>query len=161
LQNWLYQGFSASAFAGSCTTLSTRARTCSIFLKSASCIRAAGFSTVSPASIFLRASSRMLPMMSVQPSLTRSLSAKPPETRTLKLSIRSCCQPGLQALRPLRIGRRLAPHVDRRRRALEDVELLGPLAQVRHALHGRGAGADDGDRLSFSFVRPPLESPPV
>ena len=33
-------------------------------------------------------------MMSVQPSLTRSTSAIPPDTRVLKLSIRSCCQPG-------------------------------------------------------------------
>ena len=33
-------------------------------------------------------------MMSVQPSLTRSLSANPPDTSVLKLSIRSCCQPG-------------------------------------------------------------------
>ena len=33
-------------------------------------------------------------MMSVQPSLTRSSSAKPPDTSALKLSMRSCCQPG-------------------------------------------------------------------
>ena len=33
-------------------------------------------------------------MMSVQPSLTRSTSWKPPETRMLKLSMRACCQPG-------------------------------------------------------------------
>ena len=32
-------------------------------------------------------------MMSVQPSLTRSSSAKPPDTSVLKLSIRCLCQP--------------------------------------------------------------------
>ena len=54
---------------------------------------------------------------------------------------------GLQALRPLRIGRPVGAHVDRRRRALEDVEMLGRRAEMRHALHGRRAGADDADAL--------------
>ena len=66
----------------------------------------------------------------------------------LKLSMRCWCQPGSSALRPLRIGRAVGAHVDRRRRALEDVEVLGRRAEVRHALHGRGAGADDADALA-------------
>src|SRR6185369_1013408 len=38
--------------------------------------------------------------------------------------------------------------VDRRRRALEDVELLGPFADVRNDLNRSGARADDADALA-------------
>ena len=86
-------------------------------------------------------------MMSVQPSLTRSSGSNPPDTRMLKFSIRRCCQPGCQAGRPLGIGRPVGAHVDRRRRALEDVQLLGGRAEVGHALHRGRAGADDADAL--------------
>ena len=44
---------------------------------------------------------------------------------------------GLQRLRPFRIGGRVAAHVDGRRGALEDVELLGVAAEVRHQLDRR------------------------
>ncbi len=54
---------------------------------------------------------------------------------------------GLEARRPLRIGRTVRAHVDRRRRALEHVQVLGSLAEVRDALHGGRAGADDADAL--------------
>ena len=44
-------------------------------------------------------------------------------------------------------GGPLVAHVDGRRRALEDVELLDDLGQLGDGLHGGGAGADDADRL--------------
>ncbi len=47
------------------------------------------------------------------------------------------------------------PHVDRRRRPLEDGELGGRSGEVRHDLHGRGPGADDPDAL----VGQPVEVP--
>ena len=53
----------------------------------------------------------------------------------------------LERRRPLRVGRPVGAHVDRRRRALEDVQLLGAGAEVRHALHRGGARADDADAL--------------
>ena len=85
--------------------------------------------------------------MSVQPSSTRSSASNTPDTRLLKFSIRRRCQPGSRLGCPLRIGRPVAAHVDRRRRALEDVQLLGRGAEVRHALHRGRAGADDADAL--------------
>ena len=95
-------------------------------------------------------------MMSVQPSLTRSSGSGMPETRVLKFSIRRCCQPGSSDRRPLRVGRAVVAHVDRRRRALEHVELLGGRAEVGHALHGGGAGADDADALAGEPVEAPV-----
>ena len=94
--------------------------------------------------------------MSVQPSATRSSSWSPPLTRMLKLSIRRCCQPGVERGGPVGIGLAVVAHVDRRRRALEDVELLGRLAEVGDALDRRGAGADDADALVGELVEVPV-----
>src|SRR5262249_53386321 len=46
-----------------------------------------------------------------------------------------------------RIGLAVVAHVDGGGRALEDIELLRPLAEMGHALDRRGAGADDADDL--------------
>ena len=54
---------------------------------------------------------------------------------------------GLEALCPFGVGRTVITHIDRGGRALEDEELLGACAEVRHALHGGGTGADDADPL--------------
>ena len=70
-----------------------------------------------------------------------------PEVSMVKFSIRSLLPAGWQRGRPLRIGRPVGPDVDRRRRALEHVQLLGRLAEVGNDLHRRGAGADDADGL--------------
>ena len=83
--------------------------------------------------------------ISVQPSLTRSSSTGWPVTIALKFSRRSRCQPGCSDCAHSRIGRFVAAQIDRRRRALEDVELLGVFADERHALDGGRTGADDGD----------------
>ncbi len=56
--------------------------------------------------------------------------------------------PRLERCRPVGVGRAVVADVDRRRRALEDVQLVRTLAEVRHALHGGGAGADDADPLA-------------
>ena len=53
---------------------------------------------------------------------------------------------------PLRVDRVVVAHVDRRRRALEDVELLARRGEVGDALHRRGAGADDADPLVGQLV---------
>ena len=78
------------------TTSSTRARILFILAKSAS---SAFFAASCGVSFSPRAMAAAMPearlrKMSVQPSLTRSTSALPPETTVLKLSIRCCCQPG-------------------------------------------------------------------
>ncbi len=70
-----------------------------------------------------------------------------PVTAWVKLRTRSSCQPGFEALEPLDVGRAVAADTDRRRRALEDVELLGRLGQAGYGLHGGGTGADDADAL--------------
>ena len=75
--------------------------------------------------------------------------------------MRRCCQPGSSVCDPLGVGLAVVAHVDRRRGALEDVELLRPLAEVRDALDRGGAGADDADALVGQPVSPPVESPPV
>ena len=107
MQNWRYHGFSASAITGSCTISSTRARICSILSKSASSIVAArpsGLVSLSP----LRMRISRLPMMSVQPSPTRSSGSGMPLTRLLKLSIRRFCQPGCSdAAHSASVGRSL------------------------------------------------------
>ena len=48
---------------------------------------------------------------------------------------------------PVGIDRLVGAHVDGGGGALEDEEFLGRLGQVRDALHGGGAGADDADPL--------------
>src|SRR5512143_450487 len=53
----------------------------------------------------------------------------------------------LEGPEPCRVGRPVVALVDRGRRALEDVELPGPLAEMRDALHRGRAGADDADGL--------------
>ena len=127
LHIWRYHGFSASAVSGSATVSSTRWRIWFIFRKSAiSRICGpllAGLRLVGA----LRAPSPTLRKMSVQPSSTRSSSTGWPDARAPKFSRRSRCQPGCSVVPPLRIGRLVAAPVDRRRRALEHVELLGVL----------------------------------
>src|SRR5271154_4435031 len=59
----------------------------------------------------------------------------------------------LQRLHPLGVSRPVAANVDRRRRALEHVQMLRVPAQVRHALHGSRAGADNGDALVGELVQ--------
>src|SRR5271154_1262649 len=59
----------------------------------------------------------------------------------------------LQGLHPLGVSRPVAANVDRRRRALEHVQMLRVPAQVRHALHGSRAGADNGDALVGELVQ--------
>ncbi len=49
--------------------------------------------------------------------------------------------------RPLRIGRAIGPYVDRRRRALQHIQLSGVRAEMGDALHRRRACADDRDAL--------------
>ena len=92
LQNCRYHGLRASAVAGSSTMSSTRPLICSIFSKSASSITAAR-SWPGPGD-WSRIRLTSLARMSVQPSLTRSRSAKPPEVNNVKFSILSRCQPG-------------------------------------------------------------------
>ena len=53
----------------------------------------------------------------------------------------------LERLREVRVGRRVVTHVDRRGRALEDVDLLCVASQVGHGLDRRRAGADHADAL--------------
>ena len=54
---------------------------------------------------------------------------------------------GPEARRPCGIGRPVVAHVDGRGRALEDEQVFRARAQMRHALHGGGARADDADDL--------------
>ena len=61
---------------------------------------------------------------------------------------------GLQRRRPLRVGGPVVAHVDAARRALEHVEVLCRRAEVGHALHRGGAGADDADHLVRQPVQP-------
>ena len=85
--------------------------------------------------------------MSVQPSLTRSSSTRLPGDHRVEILAPFALPARLQRLRPVRIGRLVAAQVHRRRRALEDVQLLRVGADVRHALNRRRAGADDRDAL--------------
>ena len=76
--------------------------------------------------------SRMRRARSVQPSITRSSSAMPPVWLAVKFSSQRCCQPGRGDLgEPLGVGGPVVAHVDRRRRALEDVELPARPGEVR------------------------------
>jgi hypothetical protein len=96
LQSWRYQGFRPSAVDGSATTSSTRARISVIFSSSESLNACRSVSTLnSPVSAAIRmARSRTRTAMSVQPSFTRSSSAKPPVWSVAKLTIQRCCHPG-------------------------------------------------------------------
>ena len=106
-----------------------------------------------PAVTFSTIRSRIRLEMSVQPSLTRSSSAKPPVWESAKFSNHFRCHPGLERREPLGVDRMVVAHVDRRRRALEHEQVVrGPRAAGCTALRS-GAGADDADeRLSDSFV---------
>ncbi len=88
-----------------------------------------------------------LPMMSVQPSSTRSSDSGMPDTRLLKFSMRRSCQPGSRVAAHSGSVGTVVAHVDRRRRALEHVQLSRTGAEVRDALHCRGAGPDDAHAL--------------
>ena len=103
MHSWRYHGFSASAVAGSPTMVSTRARISSIFSSSESSyafsiISGPKLALVAPLSgsacIIEMTRSRIRLEMSVQPSWTRSSSAKPPVCKVAKLVSHFCCQPG-------------------------------------------------------------------
>ena len=63
---------------------------------------------------------------------------------------------GLKVLSPLRVRRTVVANIDGRRCALEDEQLLGGLAQMRHALNGRGTGANDRDALVLQAGQAPV-----
>jgi hypothetical protein len=101
--------------------------------------------------------------MSVQPSCTRSSSAKPPVCRVAKLSSQRCCQPGASvANQSGSIGRRLLrTSIDDGVRWKTNSSPEAP-GQVRDALHRGGAGADDAHPLVGQPVhRRAGDSPPV
>src|SRR5690349_17260369 len=56
------------------------------------------------------------------------------------------------ACKPFRIDRRIGSDIDGGWRALEHVELLAGAREMRHALHGSGAGADDADALVLQLL---------
>ena len=58
----------------------------------------------------------------------------------------------LEALEPLLVGGAVVPHADRRRRPLEDVDVLGSAGEVGHDLDGGRAGTDDADALVGELV---------
>ena len=86
--------------------------------------------------------------MSVQPSITRSSSATPPVWLAVKFSSQRCCQPGvaIAANHSGSIGWLSRTSTDDGVRWNTYSSRARP-GQVRHALHGRGAGADDRDPL--------------
>ena len=135
---------------------STRARICSIFSKSAISIVVARLSAViSPLALCCKRMSSF-PMMSVHPSITRSSASKPPDVSALKLSMRRFCQPGSRLAAHSGSVGRFAAHVDRRRSALEHVEVIGGVAEVRDALHRGRARADDADALALQAGEIPV-----
>ena len=95
LQNSAYHGFKASAILGSSMFSSTRFLIDSIFSKFA--ISRTSSKSISGCTAPLLYMSAMLPIKSVQQSSTRSTSCGTPETRLLKFSILSLCQPGSSA----------------------------------------------------------------
>ena len=107
--------------------------------------------------------SRMRCEMSVQPSFTRSSSAKPPVCSVAKLMSHFRCQPGSSVGEPLRIDRVVVADVDRRRRALEHEELAARPARAC-GMHCTAVAPVPmmPTRLSASFViGAPAGSPPV
>ena len=62
---------------------------------------------------------------------------------------------GLEGIGKARIRRSIVADIDRRRRALEDVDMTGVAPQVRHGLNGSRARADHADAL----VREPGHAP--
>ena len=63
---------------------------------------------------------------------------------------------GLKTGDPLGVGGFVASHIHRRGGALEHVEVLGCLAEKRHALDGAGTGADHRDPLVAQPVKVPV-----
>ena len=124
----MYQGFSDSAVAGSSTVSSMR-RWILIM---------ASMLAFSWRRIF---SSRVMPSRSDRVLGGRRAFLGDDLRPPLRLPVRGPLR------RPLRVRRPVVAHVDRRRRALEDVQLLGGLAEVGDDLHGAGPGADDPDDL--------------
>ena len=161
LQNWLYQGFSASAVAGSCTTASTRARTFCIFRSSARCTRASGSAMSPPAWAWRWAARAMLLMRSVQPSLTRSTSKRPPEITVVKLCMRSRCQPGCRLLTQSgSVGRSLRTSTDDGVRWKTN-NSFAPSPRCGTHCTAVAPVPMMPTRLSARPVRPPIELPPV
>lgn len=60
---------------------------------------------------------------------------------------------GRQRCGPPRIGGAVAAHIDRGRRALEHIQMLGVPSQMGHDLDGGGAGADEGHALVGESVQ--------
>ena len=67
--------------------------------------------------------------------------------------MRRFCQPGVSDLTHSGSVGLLPRTIHRGRRPLENVELLGMLAEMRHALDRRGAGADYGNALIGQLVQ--------
>ena len=99
-------------------------------------------------------SALMLRLISVQKSQIRSGASRGRISFAArrKFSCRSACQPGLSEAAHAGIGRRVVALVDARRGALQHVELLGVLAEVRHRLDRGRAGAEDRDALVGELV---------
>ena len=96
----------------------------------------------------------------VQPSFTRSTPGCSPVTQRVKFSTRSACHPGWRLWNhSTSVGR--CRDTDRRRRALEDVELFGVLGQLRHGLHGGGPVPTMPTFLPRSLSIGSVAEPPV
>ena len=57
---------------------------------------------------------------------------------------------------PIGIGRAIIAHFHRRRGALKNIKLRSRCADMRHALNGRRAGADNGDFLIGQTAQPAI-----
>ncbi len=147
LQNALYQGFSAAAAASSLTTASTRR---------ADLLHLAVVGLLDDLQRLLHRRHRLRLAARRQQNLAEQ--AGPAVLHQILLErlardhggeiVHALALPaGLQALCPGLIRRPVIAHADRGRRALEDVELFRRAAEMRHALHGGRAGADDADAL--------------
>ena len=60
---------------------------------------------------------------------------------------------GFLRRQPIRVGGLIVTQVNRRWRALKHIKLRRRCPQMRHALNGRGTGADNGDALVFEPVQ--------
>lgn len=132
--------------ARSVTIGSTRARISSIFAKSASSTARKRSSSDISATLRCRIMNSFLTML-VQASLTIRVGL-PARGEQLEVLDAVTLPAILQIRRPVRVGRAVAAHVDRRRRALKHEQVAHRPAQVRHTLDCGHARTDDAD----SFV---------
>ena len=149
LHSWRYHAFKLCAVSSSSTTASQRARISSIFSSSLSRNARSASSAVNslPAVTFSTIRSRIRCEMSVQPSFTRSSSAKPPVCSVAKFTSHFCCHPGSSvANHSGSIGWLLRTSTDDGVRWNTYSSCASP-RERRDALHGGCAGADDADAL--------------